>query len=181
MDVANRGKSLLRDAYISNEELRLHVSNLMYKPAKTVPGMMNEAIVSRFPYWEFPAWQRMTTNYMKSADGNDNKETSSVAPLANVTFSAKVSKITAIVSTTYGERRSIIDLISGRRKRGTYDGEIYLGGGHVDCTSTLAMNTAFVPRKSLYIPGFTYLQLLRYAAQQRMQPPPLLQIPLDVL
>ena len=94
-------------------------------------------------------------------------ETPSVAPLTNVTFSANASKITAIVSSTYGERRTIIDLISCRRKRG-HDGEVYLGGGDVDPSSSLSMNIAFVPRKSLYIPGFTYAQMLRYAARQRM-------------
>lgn len=170
MDITDRGKrSMLNTSLIgASEPCRLMVSNLAYKPAKTVGGTMKEAIVSRFPYWEFPAWQRMTTNYMKESNGMSDKETSSVAPLTNVTFSANASKITAIVSSTYGERRSIIDLISCRRKRGTYDGEVYLGGGDVDPNSSLSMNMAFVPRKSLYIPGFTYAQMLRYAARQRM-------------
>ena len=171
MDIANRGKGSMLDSLLasgSSDPLRLHVSNLMYKPAKTVGGAVREAIVSRFPYWEFPAWQRMTNNYMKQSSGLADRETSSVAPLTNVTFSANASKITAIVSSTYGERRTIIDLISCRRKRGTYDGEVYLGGGDVDPSSSLSMNIAFVPRKSLYIPGFTYAQMLRYAARQRM-------------
>ena len=98
----------------------------------------------------------------------DNLQASSVSSLCNVTFSASAGQITAIVSNTYGERRTVIDLISGRRKRGTYNGEIYLGGDSILLNSAMSMNTAFVPRKSLYIPGFTFVQMLHYAARLRM-------------
>ena len=164
---SQKSSHLLNDGHLNGAISRLYVANLMYIPAKTVPGAISEQMRLWFPMWEFPAFQRLTLNYMKGT-GTQEMPSSSVAPLCNVTFSASAGQITAIVSNTYGERRSVIDLICGRRKRGTYDGEIYLGGGNIVQNSAMSMNTAFVPRKSLYIPGFTYAQMLRYAAHLRM-------------
>ena len=164
---SQKSSHLLNDGHLNGAISRLYVANLMYIPAKTLPGAISEQMRLWFPMWEFPAFQRLTLNYMKET-GTQEMPSSSVAPLCNVTFSASAGQITAIVSNTYGERRSVIDLICGRRKRGTYDGEIYLGGGNIVQNSAMSMNTAFVPRKSLYIPGFTYAQMLRYAAHLRM-------------
>ena len=167
MDYSNEAKdsNLLRDSHLVNVSNHLYVRNLMYIPAKTLPSRISEQIKLKFPLWEFPAFRRFAVNYMKE---EDNLQASSVSSLCNVTFSASAGQITAIVSNTYGERRTVIDLISGRRKRGTYNGEIYLGGDSILLNSAMSMNTAFVPRKSLYIPGFTFVQMLHYAARLRM-------------
>ena len=54
MDIRERGKDSRLDEGLlglsSSEPCRLHVSNLMYKPARTISGMVHEAIISRFPY-----------------------------------------------------------------------------------------------------------------------------------
>ena len=153
------------------DNLCLYVSNLSYTPARTFGRVAGELLLKYLPYWEFPAWQRMTSNYMKPFTAGQPwhyQRRNSVSPLYNISFAAEAGKITALLSTNYGERRSIIDLVAGRRKRGTYDGDIRLCGSHIHPNSSISMNTAFVPRKSLYIPGFTYLELLQYSARLRM-------------
>jgi ABC-type multidrug transport system ATPase subunit len=153
------------------DNLSLYVSNLSYTPARTLGRVVGEQVLKYLPYWEFPAWQRLTSNYMKpftSGQPWHHQGRNSVSPLYNISFAAEAGKITALLSTNYGERRSIIDLVAGRRKRGTYDGDIRLCGSHIHPNSSISLNTAFVPRNSLYIPGLTYLELLQYSARLRM-------------
>ena len=103
----------------------------------------------------------------------------SVSALRNITFSAPAGKVTAIMSNVAGERRTLIDLLAGRRKRGAFDGHVLLSGCDTDtsasassgATSTMADHVAFVPRATHYIAGLTFIQTIRYAAQLRLKFP----------
>jgi len=152
----------------SGEDIALCVSNLSYIPSRTLGHVISQKILESFPQWEFPLWERFNTDYMRPLLSRQTESRDSVALLHNVTFTARRGKITALISSEYGERRTIVDLIVGRRKRGVYSGEIVLKGSELNHRTVMSMNTGFVPRRTLFTPGLTYEQLLRYSAQLRM-------------
>ena len=166
--------SLLENEANASEPFTLSVCQVGYIPARTFANVVSEKVLNCAPEWEFPFWQRLCgtetmTNYMKPwLMRNQDALAKSVSPLYSISFSAHKGFVTGIVSPDYGERRTIIDLIAGRRKRGSYSGDIILTGSGIHPASTMAMNTGFVPRNSLFIPGLTYISALRYAAQLRM-------------
>lgn len=67
------------------------------------------------------------------------------APLRNVSFKANSGELTAIIGDEM-ERREIIELMTGRKKSGSYDGSISLCGGGIDGQSYYYENTAFVQK-----------------------------------
>ncbi len=152
----------------SGEDTALIVNNLSYIPSRTIGHVISQKILESFPQWEFPLWERLTTDYMRPLLQRSTESRDSVSPLRSVTFTARRGKITAVLSTEYGERRTIVDLIVGRRKRGVYSGDITLRGSGLQHDTSLSMNSAFVPRKTLFVPGLTFEQVLRYAARLRM-------------
>ena len=156
----------------SGEDIALCISNLSYIPSRTIGHVISQKILESFPQWEFPLWERLTTDYMRPLLVRSTESRDSVALLHNVTFTARRGKITAILSSEYGERRTIVDLIVGRRKRGVYSGEVVLKGSNLNHDTVLSMNTGFVPRKTLFIPGLTYEQVVRYSARLRMSVTP---------
>ena len=152
-----------------NESTALYVNNLSYIPSRTLSDVISQKIVNNFPTWDFPLWERLTTDYMRPLLTPSASKLSSVSLINSVTFTARAGKITALLSPDYGERRTIIDLIVGRRKRGVFSGEVALcGGSTLKNNTSLAMNSAFIPRKTLFIPGLTYIQLVKYSARLRM-------------
>jgi ABC-type multidrug transport system ATPase subunit len=146
----------------------LFVNNLSYIPSRTLGNVVSSKILSIFPSWDFPCWQRLTTDYMRPMLKPSTESRSSVSPLRSITFAARQGKITSIISSDYGERRTLIDLIVGRRKRGVYSGDITLHGPNLHVNTTMSMNSAFVPKKCLFTPGITYEKFLHYAARLRM-------------
>lgn len=156
----------------------LIVSNLSYDPAITFADFVNDNVEACCPQWTFPAWTYLMNQLIPNPQ---DRARESVAPLRNITFTAPAGKVTAIMSNTYGERRTLIDLIAGRRKRGAYDGHVLLGGisrnelknanvegSNSDNLRCIKDHIAYVPRKVSYIPGLTFLQTLRYSARLRM-------------
>ena len=57
---------------------------------------------------------------------------STSAPLENITFRARPGELTAVLSRELGERRTIMELIAGRRSYGEFDGDVFLHGNIVD-------------------------------------------------
>jgi ABC-type multidrug transport system ATPase subunit len=143
---------------------QLVVSSLSYDPALTLGDVYRDNVEGCFPRWSYPL-KSMAAEYLSGVSGR-LQEGGSVAPLRNVTFTAPAGKVTAIMSNVYGERRTLIDLIAGRRKRGAFDGHVLLAG--VGGKGYAKDHTAFVPRKVNFIPGLTFQQTLRYSAELRM-------------
>lgn len=67
------------------------------------------------------------------------------APLRNITFKATSGELTAIVGDEL-ERREIIELMTGRKKSGTYEGSISLSGAGIDGKSYYYDYVTFVQK-----------------------------------
>ena len=68
-------------------------------------------------------------------------------------------------------RRTIVELIAGRRSYGMFNGEVIVSGGKSKSSAmTRQQAIAFVPRaaRKLYTPGLTYLEMITYAAKLRL-------------
>ena len=159
--------------------LSLCISNLSYNPAVTFADFVHDNVQSCCPQWTFPAWIWLMNHAIPQNERM--MRLASVAALRNITFTAPAGKVTAIMSNTYGERRTLIDLIAGRRKRGAFDGHVLLSGLSSDTGSSspnagegssMAEHVAFVPRSIHYLSGLTFMQTIRYAARLRMKFPP---------
>lgn len=92
----------------------LNVSQLCYEPSRDLISIARQACISKVGFLKFlPS---------KSVFRDD------VSPLHNVTFAARGGKVTGIVGSHISEQRTLLDLLSGRRKTGKYSGDIYLTG-----------------------------------------------------
>lgn len=96
-----------------------------------------------------------------------------VGVLNGVTFRASAGKVHTILSNNPSEQRSLVDLIVGRRKTGEFLGDISLNGlqssqSGKSSDTTYLQNVAFIPHKTLYIPGLTYFETMRYAARLKL-------------
>jgi hypothetical protein len=70
------------------------------------------------------------------------------APLRNITFTAFAGELTVILGAEM-ERREIVQLMTGRKKEGTFDGSISLRG-------------ATIPANSYYYDHVTYVQTVSF-------------------
>jgi len=86
--------------------------------------------------------------------------------LHRVNFRATQGNVTAIMGPSVGERRTLTDLMGERRHYGSFEGQIKINGGRQG--SSYSENVAFVPRRSLYMPGLTYYEMLMYSARLRI-------------
>eukprot|EP01032_Pedospumella_encystans_P023094 gene23094-26150_t len=91
------------------------------------------------------------------------------APLRNISFRAFSGELTAILGDET-ERGEIIELLTGRKKNGSYDGSISLCGGDIKQGSYYYDHVTFVQKKPLFIPGLTYKDMIQYAAELRVDP-----------
>jgi hypothetical protein len=67
------------------------------------------------------------------------------APLRNVSFRAISGELTAIIGDEM-ERREVVELMTGRKKSGTFDGSISLCGENIDSKSYYYDHIAFVQK-----------------------------------
>lgn len=89
--------------------------------------------------------------------------------IESISFRASPKQLTGIITENAGERRTIVELIAGRRGYGMFDGDVNFYSDQE--ISTLTQAVAFVPRAAvkLYTPGLTYLEMITFAAKLRMK------------
>ena len=98
----------------------INVSNLTYMPSKKFFKK----------YLEYVRYELTLVNLawlMPFYKGEHRKLQLMGAPLRNISFKAYSGELTAILGDET-ERREIIELLTGRKKTGTYDGSISLSG-----------------------------------------------------
>mmetsp|Transcript_15970 Transcript_15970/g.35350 ORF Transcript_15970/g.35350 Transcript_15970/m.35350 type:complete len:855 (-) Transcript_15970:2032-4596(-) len=88
------------------------------------------------------------------------------AQVHNCTFKASSGELCALLGDEM-ERREVIELMTGRKKTGTFCGDISLSGGSLSAQSYYYDHVAFVQKKPLFIPGLTYMDMITYAAELR--------------
>ena len=92
--------------------------------------------------------------------------------IERISFHAPSGKVTAIISSDQDERRTLTDIIGERGYFGAFDGNIVVNNSvnksNNRGSNGYAENVAFVPRKSLYMPGLTYYEMVYYAARLRV-------------
>eukprot|EP01031_Cornospumella_fuschlensis_P044287 gene44287-54159_t len=138
----------------------LHVQDLSFVPPKTLLNQGTEFMRKKLNAVQF-GWVLPS---MKEV----NKPKHLNAPLHRVHFSAVSSEVTAILGNQH-ERAELIHLMSGRRKTGTFEGDIVLNGPALRNDSYYYDNMAFVQKEPLYIPGLTYYEMLHFSAQLRLK------------
>ncbi len=116
-----------------DEEFSLNVVNLSFRPSgKVFREYVNAFKVKMFEY--NVGW--VLANF-KDVGNNTG------ANLYNVNFKAKGGELCAILGHRQ-ERRELVDLIAGRKKNGTFDGDISLRGFKLSKSSEYHNNVGFV-------------------------------------
>jgi Fe-S cluster assembly ATPase SufC len=65
------------------------------------------------------------------------------ALLENVSFKASPGELTAVLAKEIGERRTIMELVAGRRSYGEFDGDVFFHGGKLQLNFN---NVAYVSK-----------------------------------
>jgi hypothetical protein len=116
-----------------DEEFSLNVVNLSYRPSgKEMKEHINNLKVKMFQLnlgWVLANFKDIGNN--------------TGANLYNINFKAKGGELTAILGRS-SERRELVDLIAGRKKKGTFDGDISLRGCKLSKSSEYYDNVGFV-------------------------------------
>jgi hypothetical protein len=116
-----------------DEEFSLNVVNLSYRPSgKAMREQINNFKVKMF---------QLNLGWVLANFNDIGKNTG--ANLYNVNFKAKGGELTAILGNA-SERRELVDLIAGRKKNGTFDGDISLRGCKLSKSSEYHDNVGFV-------------------------------------
>ena len=125
-----------------SETTSINVSNLSYMPSRKLFKKYLEYIRYELTLvnlaWLLPFYK-----------GEHRKMLLLGAPLRNISFKALSGELTAILGDET-ERREIIELMTGRKKSGTFDGSISLCGENI-------------APKSYYYDHVAFVQKVRYA------------------
>jgi ABC-type multidrug transport system ATPase subunit len=91
--------------------------------------------------------------------------------LADVSFTAKPFNITGVIGPDRFELRTIARLAVGMLDSGIFDGEIHVSGQAAENSLLPAEDIAYIKHDAytLYIPGLTYAQTVRYNAMLRLR------------
>ncbi|RYG69058.1 hypothetical protein EON64_03685 [archaeon] len=120
----------------------LHVQDLSFCPPKTLLKQGTDFLRKNLNAvqfgWVLPSMKEV--NKPKHLD----------APLHRVHFSTVSGEVTAILGNQH-ERTELIHLMSGRRKTGTYEGDIVLNGPDLRTESYYYDNIAFVQKVSKWL------------------------------
>lgn len=119
----------------------VHVSNLVYIPDRKLFKK----------YLEYVRYELTLVNLawlLPFYKGEHRKMLLMGAPLRNVSFKAVAGELTAILGDEL-ERREVIELMTGRKKTGTYDGYISLNGESIDPKSYYYDHVTFVQKVNL--------------------------------
>jgi hypothetical protein len=120
------------------EVTSINVSNLSYVP--------NRKIVKQ--YLEYARYQLSVMNLgwlIPFYKGEHRKMLLMGAPLRNITFSAFAGDMTVILGAEM-ERREIVQLLTGRKKEGTFDGHISMRGAEIPAGSYYLDHVAYVQK-----------------------------------
>lgn len=143
-------------------QFSLNVSKLKYSPPKNYLLEYEEGIyrfiTSRSQYLASVLPKNQYGTYLSHINSN--------VKLEEISFVAEQGKITAILGPNKQERKTLINLIATKVINGEAEGDIVMQGV-TDGTLSYSKHMAFVPRKSLYIPGLTYYEMIYYAAELR--------------
>jgi hypothetical protein len=126
------------EAQTSTEPTSINVSNLTYMPSRKLFKKYLEYIRYELTLvnlaWLLPFYK-----------GEHRKMLLLGAPLRNISFKALSGELTAILGDET-ERREIIELMTGRKKSGTFDGSISLCGENIAPKSYYYDHVAFVQK-----------------------------------
>ena len=129
-----------KDVLYKVPNVTLDVEHLSYTPP--TPSLLNrvrESIV-----WSDVAPQEFNDRLRKKLHSEEDAE------LVDVSFRALPGKFTAVISHDNAERHTLMELISGRRKYGEFDGEVtLLESNSLRSNLTVDSATAYVPRVSI--------------------------------
>ena len=156
----------------------LIIDNLSYRPLPDAFENIEQYLISKIPI----SWQRY---WQIDQPLNENTKV-----LHEISFEAKPGNILGILGGEVATRRSLVDLICGERRYGTYSGDIYMTdyreeeeedgrdrrmpSGVNQITSsdkkddgTYHDNIAYIKSKTLYLAGLTYLDMVEYSSRIR--------------
>jgi ABC-type multidrug transport system ATPase subunit len=140
---------------IGDKHHTLNVCNVSFTSTKVTRDLIARIRETVKPYWNlgyfFPSLRHHKIKDFR-------------AKLYNVNFSADGGRVYGFLGNA-DERRIFVDLITGRKKSGIVNGDISLSGNGLVIEDDFYGNVGFVPGKSLYIPGLTYVEMIRYAAK----------------
>ena len=126
------------EAPVSDNVTCINVSNLTYIP--------DRKLIKK--YLEYLRYELTLVNLawlLPFYKGEHRKMLLLGAPLRNVSFKASSGELTAILGDET-ERREIIELLTGRKKTGKFDGHISLSGGDIGPASYYYDHVAFVQK-----------------------------------
>ena len=126
------------ESVVESDVTSINVSNLSFMPSKKFLKT----------YLEYLRYELTLVNLawlLPFYKGEHRKLLLLGAKLHNISFKATSGELTAILGDET-ERREIIELLTGRKKSGSYDGHISLCGGSIDATSYYYDNVTFVQK-----------------------------------
>lgn len=123
------------------QSITLNVKNLTYIPAVDYLEEAKNRAKSL----------ALTLNISKYVSLPKTTEKRSSTPLYNVSFQVGTGKVTAVLSDQYAERRTLLQLLVGIRKTGSFTGDIALTGPGLKGLK-YARNVAYVPHVSDHFP-----------------------------
>lgn len=140
----------------------LNVSKLKYTPPKNHLLEYEESFYQSITKTS----KYLASIWPKNQYGTYLSKINSNVKLEEISFVAEQGKITAILGPNKQERKTLINLIATKVINGEAEGDIVMQGVS-NGSLNYSKHMAFVPRKSLYIPGLTYYEMIYYAAELR--------------
>lgn len=129
-----------------SEGFSLNVINLSFEPSR-ISDLFNLANEFTAHSREYLASSKYTQNLAQYIP-DVASESSLTSSLQNVSFKAVAGQITAVISQSISERRTLVDLLTQLKYSGVFDGDISLSG--FEKSTTYRDNFAFVPMVRIF-------------------------------